>query len=137
MALRPAVDREITRTSEADTEAMPGPVAFRVDVAVEHGAVRVCPVGEVDLATVGACRARIDEAMAAGAGRVILDLRKTTFLDSTGVHLALDTVRSAARNGAVFAIIVGPHAVQHTFDAAGLRARLPFVEADELQAFRA
>jgi hypothetical protein len=93
MALRPALDRQITRTSDADAETMLGAVAFRVDVAMEHGAVRVCPVGEVDIATVGRVRARIDEAMAAGAGR--------------------------------------------TFDVAGLRARLPFVEAEELQALRA
>lgn len=137
MALRPAVDREITRTSDADAETMLGAAAFRVDVEMEHGAVRVCPVGEVDIATVGRVRARIDEAMAAGAGRVILDLRTTTFLDSAGLHLAVDTVESAARNGVEFAIIVGPHAVQRTFDVAGLRARLPFVEAEELQALRA
>ena len=137
MALRPAVDREIPRTCDADAETMGDTVAFRVDVAVEHSAVRVCPVGEVDIATAGACRTRIDEAMAAGAGRVILDLRKTTFLDSAGLHLALDTVESAARNAAQFAIIAGPHAVQRTFDVAGLRARLPFVEAAELQGLRA
>jgi anti-anti-sigma factor len=125
-------------TSDADAETMPGAVAFRVDVAMEHGgAMRVRPVGEVDIATVGRVRARIDEAMAAGAGRVILDLRTTTFLDSAGLHLALDTVESAARNGTEFTIIAGPHAVQRTFDVAGLRAQLPFVEAEELQAFRA
>src|SRR5262245_26440888 len=96
------------------------PVEFRVDVAQETGAVRVCPVGEVDTATIRELRARLDEAMASGARRVILDLRGTTFLDSAGLHLAVDATASAARNGIKFAIVAGPPEVQRTFVIAGL-----------------
>jgi anti-anti-sigma factor len=58
---------------------------------------------------------------------VILDLRGTTFLDSAGLHLAVDATASAARNGIQFSIIAGPPDVQRTFIVAGL-SELPFVD---------
>ena len=136
MALRAAADPKVPRASEGHAEAMLAAVAFRVDVAREHGAVRVCPVGELDMATIEQLRARIDEAFAAGAGRVILDLRQTTFFDSAGLHLAVEATAWAARNGTSFAIIAGPPDVQRTFDVAGL-SELPFVDAPARVAPRA
>jgi anti-anti-sigma factor len=128
MALELAVGREVMRNRSEHAEAMLAAAEFRVDVAREHGAVRVSPVGELDLATIGRLREQIDDAMASGAGRVILDLRQITFLDSTGLHLAVEVDVHAARTGTGFAIIAGPPAVQRTFEAAGLSERLPFVD---------
>lgn len=126
MALRLCV-----QATDGDGQAMPAAVEFRVGVAHEHGGVRVCPIGDVELASIGRLRERMSEAMAAGADRVILDLRATTFLDSTGLHLALDTDAWATRNGTEFVIIAGPPAVQHAFHAAGLTERLPFVDGTQ------
>ena len=98
-----------------------------VEVAREHDAVRVCPVGDIDMATVGRLRAHIDEAIASGTSRLILDLRKTAFLDSAGLHLAVDTDSLARRNGIAFGIIAGRPTVQRTFEVAGLSTQLPFV----------
>ena len=128
MAPEPVVDREITRDRVGDAEAMLAAVSFRVDVARELDAVRVSPVGDVDLATVGRLRERLDEAMAAGSGRVILDLRGATFVDSSTLHLAVDAFDRAVRTGIEFAIVAGPPVVQRTFDVAGLSDRLPFVD---------
>ena len=104
-------------------------VEFRVEMAQERDGVRVIPVGEVDPATIGRLRARLDEAIAAGARRVVLDLRKTTFLDSTGLHVAIDAADRAVMGGPDFAIIAGPPVVHRTFELAELSDRLPFVEA--------
>ena len=136
MASRPAVRREVTRSRDGRAEVFVAAVEFRVDVAREHGAVRVCPVGEVDTATVGQLRARLDEAMASGSARVILDLRATTFLDSSGLHLAVEAAAWAARTGTEFAIVAGPPDVQRTFDVAGL-GELPFVDVPAGMAPRA
>lgn len=127
MALGHAVHHEVT-TGDGHGVAMSAPVEFRVDVARERYGVRVRPVGEVDLATAACLRERLDEAIGSAAGLVILDLRDTTFFDSTGLRLALDTEARAARSGMEFAIIAGPPAVQRTFDLSGLSARLPFVD---------
>ena len=116
MALRLAQAQVATRTE------------FRVEVAQERDGVRIVPVGEVDPATIGRLRARFDEATAAGARRVVLDLRQATFLDSTGLHLAIDAADGALMGGPDFAIIAGPPVVHRTFELAELSDRLPFVE---------
>jgi anti-anti-sigma factor len=103
-------------------------VKFRVEVARDPAGVRVSPVGEVDVATIGQIREPIDEALAAGAERVILDLRETTFADSTVLHLAFEVDARAKEQGAAFAIVGGPPAVQRTFDVAGMTPLLPFVD---------
>ena len=64
--------------------------------------VRVCPIGEVDVDTVGVVRAQLDELTVAGFTHVILDLRDVTFLDSSGlhlVHLVMDAQAASAADG--------------------------------------
>ena len=113
---------------DGNAEEMLAAVSFRVDVAQERGAVRISPVGDVDLSTVGRLRERLDEAMEAGTGRVILDLRGATFIDSSTLHLAVEAHDRATSTGIEFAIVAGPPGVQRTFDVAGLGDRLPFVD---------
>lgn len=104
------------------------PPAFRLDVVPERDAVRVCPVGEVDIDTADSVRGQIDALVGDGFNRVILDLRGTTFLDSTGLRLAIDVHSAAARDGFDFAIIEGPARVQRAFEICGLLSQLPFVD---------
>ena len=108
-------------------------VEFRVDVERDGGSVRISPVGEVDTATIGRLRESFDEAAAINASRVVLDLRETTFLDSTGLHFAVDIDAWARTNGTEFAIVAGPPAVQRTFDVSRLTDRLPFVEVPRVR----
>ena len=126
MALGPAVEHEDLRDREGHAKAILAAVEFRVDVARENDTVRISPVGELDVATIGTLRERVHEAMT--AGRLILDLRATTFVDSSALHLAVETYEWALQNGAEFAIIPAPPHVQRTFDVAGLTSRLPFVD---------
>jgi anti-sigma B factor antagonist len=101
---------------------------FRVEVEPRREAVGVCPIGDLDLSTVDEVRAQVEELMAAGFKRVVLDLRQTTFLDSTGLRLVLEAHAASARDGCDFAVIAGPSDVQRVFEVAGLDSRLPFVE---------
>jgi anti-anti-sigma factor len=78
--------------------------------------------------TVGVVRSQLDELAGAGFTRVVLDLRGTTFLDSTGLRLALDAHAASAADGWEFGIIAGPSNVQRAFATAGLSERLPFVD---------
>ena len=128
MALGLATDREIGAANEGYAEAVREAAEFRVDVAQERGAVRICPVGELDMATIGRLRGHLDEALGAGSGHVTLDLRETTFLDSSALHLAVEAHERATRDGTGFAIIPAPPIVQRAFDVAGLSTRLPFVD---------
>jgi len=119
----------MTRVVNADAAAgrpQPAkpPQPFRVDVHREGAAVRLVPVGELDLATAGELEARLAELEAAKPDEVLLDLRELEFIDSCGVRLIVAADRAASRNGHRFAVISGPPAVQRVLDISGLGERL-------------
>jgi anti-sigma B factor antagonist len=116
---------EIGLGAQGDGEV---PSRFRVDVEPEREVVRVCPVGEVDLGTVGQVRAQLEELKSSGFSRLVLDLRRTTFLDSSGLRLAVEVNAASASDGFAFAIVAGPPEVQRAFELSGLASRLPFVD---------
>ena len=125
-----SLDRILAETPEPpSSESGEG---FRVDVHAEPDGARVCPCGDVDMATTAAIRRTLDECVAAGFRRVLLDLRDVTFLDSTGAHLVLDATAAAHTARWELVLIEGPPKIQRTFELLGLRDRLPFVDAAEL-----
>jgi anti-sigma B factor antagonist len=113
-----------TRPDAQDAEDVPA--TFSVDVQPERDLVRVYPVGDLDLATVGQVRAQLEELQATGFSRLILDLRRTTFLDSSALHMVVEIHTAAANDGFEFAIAPGPPTVQRAFELTGLDTRLPF-----------
>ena len=121
----------ITPYSDADAPQARGDDGagrFRIDLQPEAHGARVRPLGEIDLATVDDVRRKIDESVAAGCERVVLDLRGVTFMDSNGLHLALDADTDARDGGWQLLITDGPRPVRRVFEVTGLRARLPFVD---------
>jgi anti-sigma B factor antagonist len=104
----------------------PEPEPFRVEVHPERDGVRVVPVGEVDIATVGEIDARLRELNQAGFRHVVLDLRQLTFIDSTGLRLVLTWHAAARQNDIDVMVLEGPPAVQRVFALAGVLHRLPF-----------
>ncbi len=78
------------------------------------GAAWVEPVGELDLATAPQLEETL-EAAQASARLVVLDLRRLTFLDSTGVHLVIDAGTRARRSGHRLVVIRGTGQVQILF----------------------
>src|SRR4051794_38633267 len=94
---------------------------FELDVETDRKVVRVCPAGELDLATVPRVREKVAELASAGIPRVVLDLRGATFLDSAGIHLILEIDAAARRSGWEFAVIDGSPELARIFDVIGLR----------------
>jgi len=84
------------------------------------------------MATVGQIREQLENATATGATHVVLDLRGVTFLDSTGLHLALDADAASRAQGWKFGLIGGPADVQRVFELTGARVRLPFLTTSQL-----
>ena len=101
---------------------------FSVDVAPHRDVVRVCPRGELDLATVDLLRDRLEELTAAGFTRVLLDLRELTFLDSSGLRLVLELERESRAEGWELAVIEGTPEVRRVFEVTGLRTVVPFLD---------
>lgn len=103
----------------------PGEV-FRIEIQPERHRVRVAPHGELDIATVPKLAEELDGLVERGFRTIVIDLRPTTFIDSSAVHLL---VRQTARRDAAVSVISGPRCVTRVLDVAGVRDALPFEPA--------
>jgi anti-sigma B factor antagonist len=102
-------------------EGLPEP--FRIEVRPDRGRVHVVAHGEVDMVTVPQLAAEIDDLVGRGFEAVVLDLRATSFLDSSGVHML---VEQAARTDARITVIEGSPQVRRILDITGVRRLLQF-----------
>lgn len=103
---------------------------FRVDVEPSREHVRVAPVGELDLATTAVLKAEIDRLRETGFDRLVLDLRRLRFMDSTGLRLVLEFNAAARSSGWSFSLIRGPAAIQRLFEITHLDERLSFSDPE-------
>jgi anti-anti-sigma factor len=102
--------------------------AFRVAVEHDRAFVRVCPVGELDVDTVQHVAAEIERLCDAGFAHIVLYLRPTTFLDSSGLHLVLDEQVASSRDGWDFDVIAGSPQVQRAFEISGILSCVRFLD---------
>jgi anti-sigma B factor antagonist len=103
---------------------------FRCEVEPDRVAVRVRPVGEMDLATVPVVDAQLAELWAVGFTRIVLDLHDVTFLDSTGLRLLMSWHERSASDGIGFAVIPGPPGVQRLLELTGVADQLTYWSPD-------
>jgi anti-sigma B factor antagonist len=90
--------------------------------------VRVVPVGELDLSTGATLDRRLRELHESGSGRLVVDLRRLSFMDSSGLRLLLRWNEAVRADGAELSLIAGPPEIQRVFETTGLLDRLRFVE---------
>jgi anti-sigma B factor antagonist len=102
---------------------------FRVDVVPNRHEVRVCPVGELDLATVPSVEEQLAELWSAGFTRLVLDLRDVCFLDSTGIRMLLSWQKRSSADGVLFSVIPGPPVVQRVLELTGAAELLAYASA--------
>ena len=77
----------------------------------------VAPHGELDIATAPGLADEIDGLVERGFGKLVIDLRATSFIDSSGLHLL---VRQAARPDATISVMLGRQSMRRIFDIAGV-----------------
>jgi anti-anti-sigma factor len=90
----------------------------------------VAPAGELDLATAHALGAALAAAGASGT-RVVLDLRRLTFVDSSGIGVIIKLKRHFAAEGVAFAVVRGTDAVQRAFALSHVEQLLPWTTAHD------
>jgi anti-anti-sigma factor len=106
---------EITSRPDGPAEATPH---FRID---DGGAVRLCLVGELDLAAAPAFAARLSE-LSATAQPVRLDLARLEFIDSMGLRELILAVSDARRDERPLAIDPSvSEPVRRVIDLCGVR----------------
>jgi anti-anti-sigma factor len=106
-------------------------VPFSVEVQ-RHGDVAIVePRGELDLATVQTLRAILEEIKS--AGRLVLDLRGLSFIDSSGLHLLVALNQRAQRHGFQLALVAPAPPVDRAIQVSGLGETLPFVSPSAIE----
>jgi anti-sigma B factor antagonist len=113
--------------TEIDATFQP-PDPFRCETGRVDGADWVRPVGELDLDTEPQLEETIAATRAHGASRLVLDLRKLTFMDSTGLRLVIRWDAAAKEQGFEFAIVPGPDVVQRVIRLTGMEDQLTFTD---------
>jgi anti-sigma B factor antagonist len=84
--------------------------------------------GEIDLVTAPQLEAALERARPSERGRLVVDLRGVSFLDSTGLVLLLRHQREAAAGGRRLIVVKGPPHVQRVLDITGMSERLTMVD---------
>jgi cysteine synthase len=87
--------------------------------------------GELDFTHVDTARRAIQSLELSRRGGLALDLRRLTFMDTTGVRMVLQALQRAEERGADFAVIRGPLEVHHVLELVGLTDQLRIVEGPE------
>jgi anti-sigma B factor antagonist len=96
---------------------------FRIVVSAGANFTTVVPVGELDLAAAP----ELEALLVAQTGPVVLDLRKLTFVDATGLRVLLEAEARSRQDGMNLRFIAGG-AVRRLFELAGVPDRLTYVK---------
>lgn len=86
----------------------------------------IAPAGELDLLSSRELGAALAAAAEYGATRVVLDLRRLTFVDSSGISLIIKFKRHYAAEGIRFGVVKGDEFVQRAFAVSHVEALLPW-----------
>ena len=128
---------EVTRSSSSGARragALPAaglarPQPFDVEVQQRNDVAIVRPRGELDLATVETLSAALDGID--GAGRLVLDLRGLSFIDSTGLRLLVALYQRSKSDGSELMLVAPAAPTDRAIQLCGLDQALPFVDAGD------
>jgi anti-sigma B factor antagonist len=88
--------------------------------------VTVALAGELDVATVPDVERAVDDLIRVGFPKVIVDLSRLTFIDSTGLRALVGAARTARGWGCELSLVPGPESVQRAFVLTGLDSSFTF-----------
>jgi anti-anti-sigma factor len=100
-------------------------MALQVTEEVEGTTTTLRLAGDLDLGSVLDFETRLMHARRSSE-RVVVDLRRLDFLDSTGVGALISAHQDARVEGVELVILQGPPAVQRVFELSGIVDELPF-----------
>jgi anti-sigma B factor antagonist len=89
------------------------------------GAGVVSARGDLDLATVVAFRADLNDQLTAGTSQVVVDLSEVTFIDSTAVGALVTASRALQRRGGSLLLVCRTSRVLRVLEITGLDTVLP------------
>jgi anti-sigma B factor antagonist len=102
-----------------------------ISSVVADGTVSLSLAGELDLAGARQMEASLAAAEREGPARLIVDLGRLAFIDSTGLRLLLQANTRAQEGGYELVLRPGEPAVQRVFEVTGALEVLRFEGADQ------
>jgi anti-sigma B factor antagonist len=97
---------------------------FHVEALSSDSVHRVVLRGELDLVGAPVLVNRVHEVCRRPTRAIRLDLRRLSFMDSSGLHAVLDVRELCARNDWGFSILGGSPSVRRLFEVSGLGSLL-------------
>jgi anti-sigma B factor antagonist len=101
-----------------------------IEVTSTPEAHTIVLIGEVDLTGTPTVEAALEEACAGEPGVTVLDLRKLTFIDSSGLRALVKGHQLHSAHGRELRIIPGPAGIQRLFELTGMTDLLPFSDPE-------
>jgi anti-sigma B factor antagonist len=118
--------REEALSSLAALNAIaPPPAEFEVEEGRDAGVLTLRPAGELDIGTADRLERALLEGRAPG-DRVVPDIARLVFNDSTGLRVIVRAVDAARMERWDLRLRHGPPAIRRVFEIAGLISALPF-----------
>ena len=115
--------------------AQPSPdELLRCDARIASYGGVLALAGELDMSTVAEVDAQLAALCEQGVRRLVVDLRRLEFIDSTGLRLLVTWLRRGQDGGPPLAVVPGPSNVQRVLEIAGLDTVLDFVAPAEADA---
>ncbi len=97
----------------------PTPGTLEISSVVENGTASVSLSGELDLAGAQQLETRLDEAERTSPARLVIDLARLAFIDSTGLRLLLQADARARERGCELVLRHAAPTVQRVFEVTG------------------
>jgi len=115
------------RSPAKNVQAVPPDASpqFELEDVVRRGQHTLLLTGALDMASCPVLHAALVELSADQPTAIVLDLRKLTFMDSSGMDGVLATQELCAERGCDFWVIPGEPRVLRVFAVTGLLDRLP------------
>jgi anti-sigma B factor antagonist len=101
---------------------------FQVEVATEGTTAVIAVSGELDLASGPALEAELDRITGADTKRLVVDLSRLDFMDSTGLSILVRTHQRLTQEGCEMGLVKGSPQVQRLLDLTGVAQRLKLVD---------
>jgi anti-sigma B factor antagonist len=105
---------------------------FCFDVRPDRDRAIVAVAGELDLGTAPRVAATVDELVDAGFARIVVDLRRLSFLDSAGVHALISARDRADRHRCALSLVRAPRDVHRVFALTATESLVRFDDGREI-----
>jgi anti-sigma B factor antagonist len=104
------------------------PSALEINSELQADTARLTPSGELDIATAPQFEQEVRSLLARSVQRVIIDLSRLTFIDSSALRLFIVLSERSATEGWTLQLIRPTGQVRTVFEITGADESLPFID---------